>query len=185
MSRLLTAGTRDGNALADLASRERGILLDKRHQASDWTGALERERFDYAAQDARLTYDLHELLMARIKAAGRERVAAIENRAAPAFMWMAVAGAPFVAAAWQRLSMEAQANAAELEKQLHSSSRSRVEGDRRTVRPRPMRWLALAAPIEWHDHGTVRGLPRGWISEVIFAENVAIFSCRPQFTGRV
>jgi hypothetical protein len=40
LSRLLTAGCRDGNALADLAERFLGFRLDKGQQRSDWGAAV-------------------------------------------------------------------------------------------------------------------------------------------------
>jgi DNA polymerase-1 len=109
MSRLLTAGTKEGNGLADLASRELGISLDKGHQKDDWTGALTPDQLQYAALDARVTHDLFAPVMAKIHEAGLDDVADIENRAVPAFVWLACSGAPFDAEAWTALAAEAEA----------------------------------------------------------------------------
>jgi DNA polymerase-1 len=128
MARLLTAGTREGNTLADVALRELGMTLDKEQQASDWTGELSREQLDYAARDARVTLDLYAPIMAKIKAAGLERVAEIENRAVPAFVWLAASGCPFDPAAWEALAVEAEARTADLEKQLNRKAPARENG---------------------------------------------------------
>jgi DNA polymerase I-like protein with 3'-5' exonuclease and polymerase domains len=108
MSRLLTAGTKEGNGLADLSSRELGIALDKGHQKDDWSGPLSPEQLQYAALDAKVTRDLFAPVMARISEAGLDSVADIENRAVPAFVWLACSGAPFDAAAWTALAAEAE-----------------------------------------------------------------------------
>jgi DNA polymerase-1 len=108
MSRLLTAGTREGNTLADLAARELGLTLDKGHQLDRWAGHLSRGMLDYAALDAKVTRDLYAPLLAKIQEAGLAAVADVENRAAPAFVWLACSGAPFDAAAWAALAAEAQ-----------------------------------------------------------------------------
>jgi ribonuclease D len=56
MSRLLTAGTREGNALDDLARRELNVTLDKSHQKDNWSVPhLSRKMLDYAARDAKVT----------------------------------------------------------------------------------------------------------------------------------
>src|SRR5262249_24326310 len=108
MSRLLTAGTREGNTLADLAGRELGVTLDKCHQKADWSGPLSAEQLRYAALDARVTRDLYAPVMAKIEGTNLQAVAAIENKAAPAFVWLTVTGAPFDAGAWGALAAEAE-----------------------------------------------------------------------------
>jgi DNA polymerase-1 len=108
LSRLLTAGTRDGNALADLAERELGKPLDKALQAADWSGSLSPAMLDYAARDAETTRALYAPLATKIKAAKLERVASIESRSVPAFLWLAVSGAPFDAGTWTTLATEAE-----------------------------------------------------------------------------
>src|SRR5262249_47561316 len=108
LSRLLTAGTRTGNGLEDIASRELGVSLDKSHQKDDWTGELSTEQLRYAALDAQVTRDLYAPLTAKIKEAGLGTVAAIENRAVPAFVWLACSGAPFDAEAWATIAADAE-----------------------------------------------------------------------------
>jgi DNA polymerase-1 len=128
LSRLLTAGTREGNSLADLTARELGISLAKEEQKSDWTGDLSPEQLAYAALDARVTLDLRGPIMAKIKAANLDTVAAIEMRAVPAFVWLACAGAPFDAGAWERLAEEAEAAVKELEARLNAAAPARDGG---------------------------------------------------------
>lgn len=108
LSRLLTAGTRTGNGLEEIAARELGIALDKQLQKAVWTGELSAKQLRYAASDAKVTRDLHTPIMAKIHEAGLEAVAAIENRAVPPFVWLACSGAPFDADAWTALAAEAE-----------------------------------------------------------------------------
>jgi DNA polymerase-1 len=123
MSRLLTAGTRKGNALEDLADRELRVTLDKRHQKDKWSAPhLSREMLDYAARDAKVTRDLHAPIMAKIRRANLAAVADIENRAVPAFVWLACSGAPFDAAAWEALAVEAEAQDRKLIERLDAAA---------------------------------------------------------------
>ena len=108
LSRLLTAGTRTGNGLEDIAARELSITLDKQFQKADWSGELSAEQLRYAALDAKVTRNLYAPIMAKIGEAGLETVAAIESRAVPAFLWMACHGAPFDAEAWAAVAAEAE-----------------------------------------------------------------------------
>jgi DNA polymerase-1 len=108
MCRLLTAGTRTGNTLEDMANRELGVNLDKSQQKADWSGWLSPVMLDYAALDAKVTRDLLPLIRTKIKLANLESVAAIENRAVPAFVWLACSGAPFDAGAWLTVAVEAE-----------------------------------------------------------------------------
>jgi DNA polymerase-1 len=104
MSRLLTAGTTERNGLKDLALRYLNLTLDKEEQASDWTGELTQAQLDYAALDARMTFDLCCPIMAAVHAAKLTKVADVENRTAPALCWLARAGAPFDLARWDFLA---------------------------------------------------------------------------------
>ena len=108
LSRLLTAGTKTGNSLADLASRELSIALDKTFQTADWSGPLTPEQLRYAALDAKATRELYGPVTAMIQESGLDTVAAIENRAVPAFIWMACNGAPFDAEAWAAVAAVAE-----------------------------------------------------------------------------
>jgi DNA polymerase-1 len=108
LSRLLTAGTRDGNGLDDIASRELGVTLDKRFQKADWSGYLSPDQLWYAAQDAKATRDMYAPVMAKIEGAELGAVATIESRAVPAFVWLTCNGAPFDAEAWAALAAEAE-----------------------------------------------------------------------------
>jgi DNA polymerase-1 len=130
LSRLLTAGTHDGNTLADLAARELGVNLEKSQQTADWSGELSPAQLDYAALDAKITRDLYVPIMAKIKETQLEHVAAIENRAVPAFIWLTCAGAPFDAAGWELLTAEAEATAAAVEEELAAQAPARDGGER-------------------------------------------------------
>jgi DNA polymerase-1 len=128
LSRLLTAGgpDRHANSLEDLAARDLGVTLDKAHQKDDWTRPdLSPGQLAYAALDARVTFDLFPKLRARIAEAKLERVAEIERRALPAFLWMGAAGAPFDAAAWQALLEDAEGQAEALAHELDAAAPER------------------------------------------------------------
>jgi DNA polymerase I-like protein with 3'-5' exonuclease and polymerase domains len=113
LSRLLTAGTKDGNSLADLAQRHLDIRLDKDFQKAKWTTpTLPHAQLDYAAKDAIVTANLYPILQGQIIAAGLERVAQMERQAMPAVLWMMGTGVPFDRTRW-----EANAQAAEQELQ--------------------------------------------------------------------
>jgi DNA polymerase I-like protein with 3'-5' exonuclease and polymerase domains len=119
LSRLLTAGTREGNALADLAARELGVALDKSHQRDDWSAAqLSLSQLEYAARDARVTRDLYDRLTEKVRQAGMAAVAEIESRATPAFVWLAASGAPFDPGAWGALAAEAEGRERDLVERL-------------------------------------------------------------------
>jgi DNA polymerase-1 len=62
---------------------------------------------DYAALDAKVTRELLSPLRTKIHEADLDEVAVIENRAVPAFVWLACSGAAFDADAWTRLASEA------------------------------------------------------------------------------
>jgi DNA polymerase-1 len=119
LSRLLTAGTREGNALADLAARELGVTLDKSHQRDDWAASqLSPSQLEYAARDAQVTRDLYDRLNEKVRQAGMAAVAQIETRATPAFVWLAASGAPFDPAAWEALAAAAEGRERELVERL-------------------------------------------------------------------
>src|SRR5262249_30530222 len=76
LSRLLTAGGRDGNSLEDLAERHLGLRLDKKQQTSDWSAlALGDAQLAYAAADVLHLDDLLARLNEEIKAASLEKTA--------------------------------------------------------------------------------------------------------------
>jgi DNA polymerase-1 len=145
-SRMLTAGTREGNGLADIADRELGIKLDKRFQKapkksqkSPWAGELTPEQLHYAATDARVTLDLYPILRAKIREAGMGRIEAIEEAALPAFRWMAEAGAPFDTEAWLALAKDAGARKKEASDQFNREAKPRPPQDDGTL-PEPAEW---------------------------------------------
>jgi DNA polymerase-1 len=142
MSRLLTAGGPDAfaNGLADLARRFLGVTLDKSHQDDDWSvPALSEEQLRYAALDARVTFDLYGHLQREVRLADLEDVAAIENAAVPAFVWMAATGVGFDAEAWLRLADEAERQGAAHAARL----------DELAPPPAPLEW-------DWGSHQQIR-----------------------------
>jgi DNA polymerase I-like protein with 3'-5' exonuclease and polymerase domains len=122
LSRLLTAGTKTGNSLADLASRELGVELDKSQQKSTWGGELSQTQLRYAARDAHVTRDLYAATKTQIMCAEMEAVAAIEMRAIPAFLWLACSGAPFDQGAWTVLAQGAEERERQIVEQLDAAS---------------------------------------------------------------
>jgi DNA polymerase-1 len=119
LSRLLTAGGRDGNALANLTERHLGMKLDKTQQQSDWSGALTDDQLRYAALDVAILPALLKKLMEKIKDAGLERAAEIEQRCLPGWLWMATAGLPVDRAAWEQLTRRSSAERDRLLDELH------------------------------------------------------------------
>jgi DNA polymerase-1 len=118
MSQLLTAGTRDANSLAAIVQRELGQTLPKELQQADWSGDLSGAQLRYAATDVKFLHDLHHTLTAKLKAAGLELVAEIENRCLPAMVWLARSGVLFDRASWAGLAGTAVTAAENLSRQL-------------------------------------------------------------------
>jgi DNA polymerase-1 len=108
LSRLLTAGTHEPNDLAACALRELDVSLDKSHQKDDWSGELVAAQLAYAARDADVLVPLYQALLKKINGAELGRVAEIETRALPAFLWLARSGVAFDRAAWDCLTREAE-----------------------------------------------------------------------------
>jgi DNA polymerase-1 len=126
-ARALAAGGPDFHhcALKDCARRELDLDLDKTYQREDWSGALTPEMLAYAARDALTHRRLYEALLPKVRQAGLTDVIRIEERALPAFVWLALAGAPFDCAAWQALADEARREAAELARRLDEAAPAR------------------------------------------------------------
>jgi DNA polymerase III epsilon subunit-like protein len=124
LARLLAAGTNDRCRLDDCCARYLGRTLDKAAQRSDWSaGELAAEQLAYAAADVEVLVLLYQTLTEKIKAADLERVAGIEDRALPAFVWLARSGVAFDRQAWDALTKEAQAAAQQLATQLDAAAR--------------------------------------------------------------
>jgi DNA polymerase I-like protein with 3'-5' exonuclease and polymerase domains len=119
LSRLLTAGGREGNALADLTERHLRMKLDKTQQQSDWSGELTDDQLRYAALDVEVLPPLLEVLRQKIKEAGLEQVAEIERRCLLSWLWMATAGLPVDRRAWEDLSRQSRAVRDRLLDELH------------------------------------------------------------------
>jgi DNA polymerase-1 len=124
MARALAAGGPDFHhcSLKDCARRELALDLDKSSQREDWSGALTPALLAYAAQDALTHRRLYEALLPKVQQAGLANAIRIEERALPAFVWLALAGAPFDQDAWQALADEARSEAAELARRLDEAA---------------------------------------------------------------
>jgi DNA polymerase-1 len=119
LSRLLTAGSQDGNTLAELSARYLGRKLDKAAQKSDWSGVLTEKQLRYAALDVEVLPPLFEVLTQKIKDAGLEQAAEIERRCLPAWLWMATAGLPVDRRAWEELTRQSRMARDRLLDELH------------------------------------------------------------------
>jgi DNA polymerase-1 len=116
MARALAMGGPDFRrcSLKDCARRELDLDLDKGHQKADWSGELQAGMLAYASRDALTHRRLYDALLPKVAKAGLAGVVAIEERALPAFVWMALAGVGFDRGAWQALAGEARREAEEL-----------------------------------------------------------------------
>jgi DNA polymerase-1 len=124
----LLHGTRQGkgfHTLGECVARELGSSLDKEPQTSDWAGVLTREQLDYAARDVEVLAPLYRALEAKVRAAGLEAVADIEQRCLPAMVWLARSGVAFDRDAWDALAREAHAEAEDLAGQLEAAAPER------------------------------------------------------------
>jgi DNA polymerase-1 len=124
MARMLAAGGPDFHrcSLRECVKRELDYDLDKAGQREDWTGALTPDMLAYAARDAVAHRRLYEALQPEVEKAGLADAVRVEERALPAFAWLALAGAPFDRAAWQALADEARREAAELSQRLDEAA---------------------------------------------------------------
>jgi len=91
-SRLLTAGTREPNALGDVLRRHGVADLAKEHGSSDWGGMVFDDQLAYAAADVAHLLDLREKLFADITAAGLETVFELERELLPVVVEMEANG---------------------------------------------------------------------------------------------
>jgi DNA polymerase-1 len=128
LSRLLTAGSRNGNALADLTERFLGFRLAKDEQKSDWgVPALDSGQLNYAAADVAHLAALYRHLMREIQAADLTGTAEIEERCLPAWVWLAAAGMPLDREAWRALAARSCAEQARLWDVLEALAPQRPE----------------------------------------------------------
>jgi DNA polymerase-1 len=123
-ARLLAAGGPDFHhcSLKDCAGRELGLDLNKRFQQEDWSGDLTPEMMAYAAQDAQLHRRLYEVQLPKTKEARLGDTLRVEERALPAFVWVARSGVAFDRAAWDSLTEEADQAAQELAARLDAAA---------------------------------------------------------------
>src|SRR5262249_13217533 len=124
LAQLLTAGTSSMYkcGLDDVVKAELGRDLDKTHQKSDWSGKLTPEQLEYAAADAAVLVPLFGKLSAKVKAAGMEQAAAIEQRCLPGLAWLAGNGVSFDRERWERLARGALTEAERLQNALDAEA---------------------------------------------------------------
>lgn len=125
LAQLLSAGIPSAkgagyHSLQSCVQRELGELLPKELQKSDWSGALSVEQREYAARDAAVLLPLYGRLCERLREAGLEKAAEIENRCLLAVVWMANSGAPFDVEGWNRLAGDAEADLTRAEAALNA-----------------------------------------------------------------
>jgi DNA polymerase-1 len=122
LSQLVYAGQHVSHKLRDCVQRELGRPLDKEEQRSDWSGTLTPEQLAYAARDVDVLSPLFKALDGKMKAAGLEAVADIENRALPGLVWLARSGVAFDVATWKQLATDAAEEANRLIKDLDAAA---------------------------------------------------------------
>jgi DNA polymerase I-like protein with 3'-5' exonuclease and polymerase domains len=95
-------------SLAACCARYLSYPLDKTEQRSDWSRSLTPDQLTYAARDVAVLVPLYRRLHTKIADAKMEDVLRLEERALPAFVWLAGAGVPFDRSAWDALAEEAR-----------------------------------------------------------------------------
>jgi DNA polymerase-1 len=102
-SQLITPEADARHGLALLSDRHLGELIDKTAQASDWSGSLSAEQYEYAAKDAALMLPLREKLIGRLNELGLNEVARLEFDCILAVAAMELAGMALDADCWRSL----------------------------------------------------------------------------------
>jgi DNA polymerase-1 len=128
LAQLLTAGTPERVSLAACSQRWLWRSLNKVEQKADWSQSLSPEQLRYAAADAEVLRPLHDVLAAEIHKARLGRAAEIETRCLPAVVWLAQAGIPFDAPAWEALAAAAAAEAERLGPEVDAAAPSPPPG---------------------------------------------------------
>lgn len=121
-SRLLDGGlsphVKGHHSLRCVIERELGVALDKTEQTSDWSGPLRPEQLRYAARDVAHLLRLHEVLAAKLRADGLERVFDLERALLPGVVALELDGVGVDRVAWEALVTAGQAQAADLRARL-------------------------------------------------------------------
>ena len=117
---LLRPGERGGSGLGDLTERYLGDTLDKGLQASDWSGDLTDEQWEYAGRDVTVLPGLREALEPKIRSQGMSRIAEVEFSAVPAFAMLSRTGFVLDLEQWRKLTAEAEAELSAVERELHT-----------------------------------------------------------------
>jgi DNA polymerase-1 len=141
LSRLLTAGTGDGNSLKECAARHFRLYVPKELQVSTWNGEkLTEDQLRYAALDAAVTRRLWLALQPLIREAELGPVAALEHRALWGVRWLADSGVMIDVDAWERLAESADAEAVRTRADLEVAAPANPDGE----------------PWNWNSHPQVK-----------------------------
>jgi DNA polymerase-1 len=106
------------HTLKECCRRHLGATIDKELQAADWSGPLSAAMLDYAAKDVHLHVELFDALEKKIRRAGLDQAADIEERCLPAMTWLSTCGVAFDLNAWLTLADGAASEAEALREQL-------------------------------------------------------------------
>lgn len=115
---VLQAGAKQRCSLGAAVQRHLGRQMDKELQGSNWSGSLSEAQLRYARLDAEMLVPLYQAQYRTLQKQGLEKVAEIECRALPGWVWLCQSGVPFDRDEWLRLEAKASQRAAELESQL-------------------------------------------------------------------
>jgi DNA polymerase-1 len=107
------SGPRPRQTLKALAARHLGRDLPKEMQKSDWSGTLSQEQVDYAAEDARATYELMGILEDRLETEGLRQVYETELAIVPIIVELGLRGVRIDPERWAPLAENAERKLAE------------------------------------------------------------------------
>jgi DNA polymerase I-like protein with 3'-5' exonuclease and polymerase domains len=131
MSRLLTAGTGEGNGLKECAARYLRLYVPKDQQLSAWNAPrLTEEQLRYAALDAAVARRLYRALRPMVREAGLDAVMRLERRALWGVRWLADSGVMIDLEAWERLAESAAAEAERARAELDAAAPPKPGGGR-------------------------------------------------------
>jgi DNA polymerase I len=124
-SQLIGAGRSEGgHGLAAVSDRHLGQLVDKSMQVSDWSGALSKTQYEYAAKDAALMLPLRDALAEKLAQSGLEDAAKLEFECVLPIAAMELAGMAIDGDCWRRLVADVEraheALSVELKRELSS-----------------------------------------------------------------
>jgi DNA polymerase I-like protein with 3'-5' exonuclease and polymerase domains len=128
LAQLLTAGTGERVSLEACCRRYLRVDLDKALQKSDWSAALTDAQLAYAARDVDVLGPLYRDLVARIRDAGLEGVAELEERCLRAVVWLSQSGVAIDRDAWSAQAEGAVRDADRLRAALNEAAPPPTDG---------------------------------------------------------